>query len=143
MVFSAVGAKCPDCARMPKAASVRLKPKRMLLAVITGLVSAVLGGLVFGIAVSTIGFFSIIFAFFLGYGVGEAVSWASGRYHATGLAVWAAACAGLGVLVRLLLVGVDNFGLTAAMLEYVVVSSGIWKFIWMAAAGFGAWKRTI
>lgn len=141
MVFTPVGAKCPDCASMPKSAIVRLKPDRLLLTVIVGLLAAVGGGLLFGIAVSTIGFFSIIFAFLLGYGIGEAVSWASGRYHAGGLALWAAACAVVGVLFRLVLVGVNNFGVSAAALEFILGSYGIWKYIWMAAAAFGAWQR--
>lgn len=141
MVFTAVGAKCPKCAQMPKSAIVRLKPNRLALTVVTGMVSAFLGGLLFGLAVSAIGFFSIIFAFILGAGIGEAVSWASGRYHARGLAAWAAVCAGLGVLMRLVLVGISNFGLTAATLEFVIASYGVWKYLWIAAAAFGAWQR--
>ncbi|MHB0915546.1 MAG: B-box zinc finger protein [Thermoleophilia bacterium] len=141
MVFTAVGAKCADCASMPKSARIRLKPERLLLTIATGLASAIAGGLVFGLAVAQIGFFSIIFAFLLGYGVGEAVSWASGRYHASGLAAWAAGCAVLGVLFRLILMGIGNYGLSAAALEFIIASYGIWKFIWMAAAAYGAWQR--
>lgn len=141
MVFTAVGAKCPDCAQMPRSATVRLKPDRLALTIVVGLLAAVGGGLAFGIVVSTIGFLSIIFAAMLGYGIGEAVSWASGRYHAAGLAAWAAACAVLGVTMRLLFMGVANFGLSAAMLDFVVVSYGAWKFIWMAAAAIVAWQR--
>lgn len=141
MVFTAVGAKCTDCASMPKSAIVRLKPDRLFLTVIVGLLAATAGGLVFGIAVATIGFFSIIFAFLLGHGIGEAVSWASGRYHATGLAAWAAVCAVLGVLFRLLLTGVNNFGVSLAAFEFMIASLSVWQFIWMAAAAFGAWQR--
>jgi len=141
MVFTAVGAKCSDCASMPRSALVRIKPDRLLLTVVVGLVAAGAGGLAFAVVVSTIGFFSIIFAFLLGYGIGEAVSWASGRYHATGLAAWAAACAALGVLLRLLLAGVNKSGLTLTALEFMAASFSFWQLIWMAAAAYGAWQR--
>jgi hypothetical protein len=126
---------------MPKSAIVRLKPNRMLLSVIVGLGAAAVGGLIFGIAVSAIGFFSIIFAFFLGYGIGEAVSWASGRYHSNGLAAWAAVCAVIGASSRLVIIGVSDYGLTTVALDFFVSSYGFWKFIWMAAAAYGAWQR--
>lgn len=141
MVYTAVGAKCPDCARMPKSARVTLKPKRLLLAVAAGSGAAAVGGFLFGIAVSMIGFFSIIFAFGLGYAVGEAVSWGSGRYHAAWLATLAGVLAGLGVLFPFALVALGNHGLSGAAVSSVLAAGGFWKLIWVAAAVFGAWRR--
>ncbi len=141
MIYTPVGAKCPDCARMPKSARVTLRPGRLLLAVAAGLGAAAAGGFLFGIAVSMIGFFSIIFAFGLGYGVGEAVSWGSGRYHAAWLASLAAVCAGLGVLFPFMLVAVGSYGLSGLALSAVLAAGGFWKLIWIAAAAFGAWRR--
>lgn len=141
MVYTAVGAKCPGCARMPKSARVTLKPQRLALAVAAGLGAAAAGGLLFGIAVSMIGFFSIIIAFGLGYGVGEAVSWGSGRYHATGLALLAASCAGFGVLFPFILAGFNSHGLSTLAVTSILAAGGFWKFIWIAAAAFGAWRR--
>jgi hypothetical protein len=141
MVYTAVGAKCPTCARMPKSALVRLKPQRLALTVVAGLGSAAVGGYVFGLALSMIGFFSIIIAFGLGYGVGELVSWASGRYHSTVLGIWAAACAVLGILFPYLLVTISANGLTLSALLSALLAGSFWKLIWMAAAAFGAWRR--
>lgn len=141
MVYTPVGAKCPRCARMPKTARVTLKTDRLALAVIAGFGSAVVGGYLFGLAVSMVGFFSIIFAFLLGRGVGEAVSWGSGRYHATGLAVLASSCAALGVLLPFIIWGVGSHGFTLSAVNSLLAAGGIWKYIWVAAAAFGAWRR--
>ncbi len=141
MVYTAVGAKCPSCARLPKSALVTLKPGRMALAIATGLGAAAVGGYLFGLAVNMIGFLSIIFAYLLGYAVGEAVSWGSGRYHSRGMAIWASICAALGVLLPFMFLGLWGGGFTYAAINYILVSGGIWKYIWIAAAAYGAWRR--
>ncbi len=140
MVYTAVGAKCPSCARMPKSALARLKPDRLLLTGVIGIVAAVFGGYLFALVISMISFFAIIIAFALGAGVGEAVSRASGRYHGTRLAAWAAACAVLGVFFGIWAY-VTGFTLTAFAFRFALSAYGIWGFVWMAAAAFGAWQR--
>ncbi|GBE58284.1 hypothetical protein BMS3Abin01_01217 [bacterium BMS3Abin01] len=141
MVYTAVGAKCPRCVRLPKSALVTLKPGRMVLAVMAGLGAAAVGGYLFGVAVNMIGFFSIIFAYLLGYAVGEAVSWGSGRYRSRGMAIWASVCAALAVLLPFMLLGLRGGGFSYAAINYILASGGIWKYIWIAAAAYGAWRR--
>jgi hypothetical protein len=126
---------------MPKSALVRVKPERVALTVVVGLGAAAAGGYIFGLVISMISFFAIIVAFGLGYGIGEAVSWASGRYHGSRLAAWAAACASLAVLFPFLLIGFSAYGVRADAFNYVISVGGIWKLLWMAAAAYGAWQR--
>ncbi len=141
MVETPVAAKCPACARMPRSALVRLKPDRLAMTVIIGLVAAAIGGYLFGLFVSALSFFAIIIAFGLGAGVGEAVSRASGRFHDFRLAAWASACAVLAILFPFFLQGFADYGLSSPTVNYVIAFGGVWKLLWMAAAAYGAWQR--
>jgi hypothetical protein len=82
MVYSAVGIKCPACAKLPRSAIVTLKPGRAARAV----VAAFLGGLAMGFGIvllQGIGlFFALILGWLIGIGMGELVLWASGRFRA-------------------------------------------------------------
>lgn len=141
MVFTPVGAKCADCAQMPKSALVRVKPERQVLVVAAGLVSAAVGGYLFGLFISVMSLLAFLVAYGLGMAIGEAVSWASGRYHGTALAAWAAACAALGVMFPFLLMGISLYGVTAQVVLFAIMYGGIWKLIWVTVAAFGAWQR--
>jgi hypothetical protein len=96
MVYTPVGIKCPDCARQPRSALVRLKPDRAARAI----AAAFFGGLAMGLGIVFLQGFGLFFALILGWlvGVGMAnlVLWASGRfrgpttgYIAVGGALWA------------------------------------------------------
>jgi len=126
---------------MPRSALIRLKPERIALTAGIGLAAAGIGGYLFGLLLSAVSFFAIIIAFGLGAAVGEAVSRASGRYRGTFVAAWAAACAALGVLFPFFLVGFPAYGLSIALVDYIIGAGGIWKLLWMAAAAFSAWQR--
>jgi hypothetical protein len=141
MVFTAVGAKCPECARMPRSARVTIRPGRLALTIVAGVFSIAAGNYLFTLAISFIGFFSIIFAFGIGYGTGELVSWASGRHHSPWLAAWAAACAGTAVAFTFLIPSIPTNGLTLETFSSTLLLGGIWKPLWIAAAAFGAWRR--
>jgi hypothetical protein len=141
MVFTPVGAKCPGCASMPKSALIRVKPERLLLTALAGPAAAAAGGYVFGLLISMITFFAFIVAFGLGMGVGEVVSWSSGRYHGTRLAAWAAICGAFGILFPFLLVGFTSYGISADAIRYTLSFGGFWKLLWVAAAAYGAWQR--
>lgn len=141
MVFTPVGAKCPSCASMPKSALVRVKPERLALVVAAGLISAALGGYIFGLIISAISLLAFFVAYGLGMGVGEAVSWASGRHHSSRLAAWGAACAVFAILFPFLLAGISVYGAAPQVIIFALTYGGIWKLIWMAAAAFGAWQR--
>jgi hypothetical protein len=96
MVYTPVGIKCPDCARQPRSALVRLKPDRAARAI----AAAFFGGLAMGLGIVLLQGFGLFFALILGWlvgiGMGELVLRASGRfrapttgYIAVGGAVWA------------------------------------------------------
>jgi hypothetical protein len=82
MVYSPVGIKCPECARQPRSALVRLRPNRAARAIGA---AAVVGSLM-GLGIVLLQGFGVFFALILGYligiGMGEVVSNASGRYRA-------------------------------------------------------------
>jgi hypothetical protein len=82
MVYTPVGIKCPDCARQPRSALVRLRPQRAAraVAVALGLGSLMGVGIVFLQAVGL--FFALILGWLIGIGMGEAVLSASGRFRA-------------------------------------------------------------
>jgi hypothetical protein len=96
MVYSAVGIKCPECAKLPRSALVRLKPDRAARAV----AAAVLGGVAMGVGILILQgvglFFALILGYLIGLGMGELVLSASGRFRgpetgwiAIGGCVWA------------------------------------------------------
>jgi hypothetical protein len=82
MVYSAVGIKCPDCARLPRSALVTLKPNRAARA----FAAAFFAGLAMGFGIvllQGIGlFFALILGYLIGIGMGELVLRASGRFRA-------------------------------------------------------------
>jgi hypothetical protein len=81
MVYTPVGIKCPDCARLPRSALVRLKPDRAARAI----AAAFFAGLAMGLGILILQGFGLFFALILGWligiGMGELVLWASGRYR--------------------------------------------------------------
>jgi hypothetical protein len=96
MVYSPVGIKCPECARQPRSALVRMKPNRAAraIAVAVGLGALMGVGIVFLQAVGL--FFALILGWLIGIGMGEAVLSASGRFRgretgliAIGGCIWA------------------------------------------------------
>ncbi len=140
MVYTPVGVKCAKCARLPKSALIRVKPERLALTVLAGLGVAAIGGYVFGLVITMISFFSIIVAFGLGSGIGEAISWASGRHHGQRLAVWAAVCGALAVIFGIWSAR-TGFLVSPIAFRYALTGYGFWGWIWMAAAGYGSWQR--
>jgi hypothetical protein len=137
MVYSAVGIKCPECARLPRSAIVRLKPDRAARAIAAALIGGAAMG--FGIVLlQGIGlFFALILGWLIGIAMGELVLAASGRFRgretgliAVGGAIWAY------VFPYLLVLGVD-IGEVADSLSrapFVVLGAGI--------AAYFAYQRT-
>lgn len=143
MVFTPVGVKCSKCARMPKSALITVKPERVALTILVGLGAALAGGFIFNLFISVISFFAIIAAYGLGYGIGEAISWASGRHHSGVLAGWAASCAALSILYPIALRGLLFYGPSANVVSFIISFGGVWKLLWIAAAAYGAWRRNV
>jgi hypothetical protein len=87
-----------------------------------------------------ISFFAIFVAFGLGSGIGEVISWASGRHHGSRLATWAAACGVFGIFFGVWSVG-TAFTFSALAVRFSLTGYGIWGLFWMAASAYGAWQR--
>jgi len=82
MVYTPVGIKCPDCARQPRSAIVRLKPDRAARTI----AAAFAGGLLMGLGIlllqAAVGlFFTLILGYLIGIAMSEIVLWGSGRYR--------------------------------------------------------------
>jgi hypothetical protein len=132
MVYGAVGIKCPECARLPRSALVRLKPSRA-----AGAIAAAIGaGAAMGVGILLLQgaglFFALILGWLIGIGMGELVLAASGRFRgpqtgwiAAGGAIWAY------LVPYLLYLGVD-FGAVAdslARAPFVVLGAGIGAYV--------------
>ena len=108
MNYAAVGIKCPECARPPRSARVRLKPQQLArtLAAVFGAAVAMGIGIVYLQAVGI--FFALIIGYLVGIAMSEIVLWGSGRYRAP-LTGWVAAIGALFTYVvpYLLFFGVD------------------------------------
>ena len=136
MVYSAVGIKCPECARLPRSAIVTLKPNRAARAA-----AAAFGGglmMAFGIVLlQGIGlFFALILGYLIGIGMGELVLAASGRYRAPATG-WIAVggCIWAYTVPYLLFYGADLGDVArSGSAPFVVLGAGI--------AGYVAYQRT-
>jgi hypothetical protein len=132
MVYSAVGIKCPECARLPRSAIVRLKPQRAARAI----AAALLGGAAIGFAILLLQgvglFFALLLGYLIGIGMGELVLWASGRFRSrtTG---WIAAAGAIWAYVfpYLLALGVDVGAVadSLARAPFVVLGAAIAAYV--------------
>jgi hypothetical protein len=128
MVYSPVGIKCPECARQPRSALVRLRPNRAARAI--GAAAGV--GALMGLGIVLLQGFGLFFALILGYliglGMGEVVSSASGRYRAPATG-WIAVggCIWAYVFPYLLYYGVDlgDVANSLGRAPFVLIGSGI------------------
>lgn len=143
MVHTPVGYKCPDCARMPRAALARLKPHRLVMMIAVGLAATALGAFLFLLLAPWVSFFMLFLAFGLGYGIGEAISWASGRYRDRPVAIWAAACAASAIFVPQLPALFSERSPGHSVLELVIVINYFWIVLAAILAGFAAWRRNV
>jgi hypothetical protein len=82
MVYTPVGIKCPDCAKMPRSALVRMKPRRAARAVVAVGLAGIGIGLGMLLLQAAFGlFFTLILGYLIGLAMSEIVLWASGRYR--------------------------------------------------------------
>jgi hypothetical protein len=137
MVYGAVGIKCPECARLPRSATVRLKPERAASAAI----AAVVGGAVMGFGIVILQGFGLFFALILGYliglAMGELVLSASGRFRSptTGwIAVTGCIWAYLFPYVLYLGIDIGDVADSLARAPFVILGAGI--------AAYVAYQRT-
>ena len=137
MVYTPVGIKCPDCARLPRSAIVRLKPERAARTI----AAAAVGGLVLGLGMlllqAAVGlFFTLILGYLIGIAMSEIVLWGSGRYRSpTTGAIAVGGCIWAYVVPYVLFYGVD--------VGDVARSAGLaWVVIGAAIACYVAYTRT-
>jgi len=128
MVQTAVGARCPECARLYKLPTYRVSTVYYLRAAGTALGMAVVSGLLWGLANTFIPFFflNLLIGAGVGYAIGEVVSLAVNRKRGRGLA----AVAGVGVVVSYL-VGIFlplglPFGLFHILFDIISVALGVY-----------------
>ncbi|HEX6673835.1 MAG TPA: hypothetical protein VF486_02255 [Actinomycetes bacterium] len=101
MVTTAVGQKCGDCARQPRAAKGAPPPVLVARAFGAGFVVAAVGGAV----LLFVPFLGLILAAVLGFAVSATVRWAARRRVHNQLGLAAGAAAVLGILTTALLLG--------------------------------------
>lgn len=129
-VSSAVGQKCPTCAKQARSARARGKPRQYAKAVAAGTGAALLAALVlFGVI--QVGFLTLIATFGLAYGVGRAVRWGAEGNAATPFAV---------IAIALAVVAVESVWLAYG---YVfppgVFGARVFGLLYYAAAAYGAY----
>jgi hypothetical protein len=143
MVFSAVGIKCRECARMPRSARVTLKSGRLLRAVGAGLGAGTAVGFAYYYILGRIGFFFLFFfvAAGIGYVVGESVLRASGHYRGLQTAIVAALSTLWAFLLPPIVASFLSFGVSWNAVVFTLSGRGIINWVIMAIAAFLAWSR--
>jgi hypothetical protein len=109
MVYTPVGARCPDCARPSRLPTYHIPAGYLIrgaaAAVAAGAAIGGLWALMLSRSAGAYGFLVLFLAIGIGYGVGEAVSWATNRKRGVALQAIAAAGVLLAYVVRNLIEG--------------------------------------
>lgn len=95
---SAVGQKCPRCAKLPRRARAYGKPIHYVKGVGGGLATAFGAGLLYVRAIGAMGFGTLILAGLLGFGVGRVVRWGAASQSQPPWPAVAATCAVAGMV---------------------------------------------
>lgn len=126
MRHSAVGQKCPACARLPRSARARGRPVHYLKAVAAALGVGLLGGAVTVVVVAQIRFGLIIFAAATGFFAGRVTAWGAQRQTQPPFPLIAAGSAVAGIAAAVFLLwGPQGF-------------QNPWLLLGLAAAGYFA-----
>lgn len=126
MRASAVGQKCPDCARVPRSARALGKPIHYVRGVGAGLAVALVGAFALLQFIVMVGFGRVILSAVLGYLVGRAVRWGAAGQTQSPFPALAAGCVVLGM---------------AAVFTAFTgspIPGGLWLLLGYLAAGFFA-----
>lgn len=129
---SAVGQKCPDCARLPRGARAAGKPAHYVKGALAGLAAAVAAGLVLSLVLFTVRFGALLLSAAAGYGVGRAVSWGVQRQVSQPFVILAAVC-GVAAVAVAFVVGAGTLlpGNPVLLLAYALAG-------WFAVRALGA-----
>lgn len=143
MVYSAVGIKCRECAKMPRSALITMRPERWARAIAAALGAGTAVGFAYYFFLSGMGFF--FFIFFLGAGigylVGEAVFRASGYYHGPQTALLAVAGTVWAFVFPPLVAALASFGVSWDAVVFSVSRGAVANWVVMAIAGYVAYQR--
>jgi hypothetical protein len=123
MVATAVGQKCPRCARQSGRAKGNPETALLARAFGVGLAAAAAAGLLLLVLLAAVPFGSLLLGAAHGFLVAAAVRWATRRRTHTRLGLAAAAAAVLGLAAVVALFGGDP--LTARLLLFYALSGGI------------------
>ncbi len=143
MVFSPVGVKCRDCARLPKSARITFGADKAARAIGAALAAGTLAGFVYYFVLAAAGFFFFVIfaAAAIGYVVGEAVLRASRYYHGTETAVIAVVGTIWAFVFPPLLDIFMRFGVSWDGFVFGLTGRGVMNWIIMFVAGYFAWQR--
>ncbi|MBU2601586.1 MAG: hypothetical protein KKA32_05385 [Actinobacteria bacterium] len=143
MVYSAVGIKCRECAKLPRSARLAFGPDRAVRTVAAALLGGTIVGFVYYLLLFAVGFFFL--AFFIGAGIGYVIGelvLRAGKYYrgwesaaiAVGGTVWA-------FLFPPFLTAVLRFGLSFDVVVFGLSGQSVIHWLVMAIAGYVAWQR--
>lgn len=126
---SAVGQKCPDCARAPRSARTLGKPLHYVRAIGAGLPAAIVGGLVLVEVIAIVRFGLIILSALLGFVIGRVVAWGAKGQTQPPFPAVAVGCAVGGIAIGIAL---------RVPLAAFAGPNGLWFALALAAAGWFA-----
>jgi hypothetical protein len=143
MVYSAVGIKCRDCAKMPRSSRVTLTQWRLVRAAAAGLGAGTAVGFAYYYILGAIGFFFLFFfvAAGIGYLVGEAIRRASGYYQGVQTALIAVLSTAWAFVFPPVVAAFASFGVSWDVIVFSLSSRGVINWVIMAVAGYLAWSR--
>src|SRR5665811_648784 len=143
MVYSAVGIKCKECARLPRSARVAFGPDRWARSVATALVGGAVVGFVYYFLLSAVGFFFLAFLIGagIGYVMGEMVLRAARFYRGVEPAAIAVAGTIWAFIFPPVLSAVLRFGLSIDVVVFGFSRGAVVNWLVMAVAGYFAWQR--
>jgi hypothetical protein len=143
MVYSAVGIKCAECARMPRSSRVTIKRNRLAWAIVAGLWAGTAVGFAYYYILGAVNFFFFFFfvAAGIGYLIGEAVKRASGHYRGKATAVVAAASTIWAFVLPPLVSGLISLGASWNVVVFALTGRGIINWVVMAFSANLAWSR--
>lgn len=142
LIQTPVGAKCRDCAQLRKLPMFDIRPLDYLKGFGAGLAAGIGGALLMifvQIQVPILGIFGLMMVAGVGYGVGEAISRVTRAKHGLWLAIIAALCVPVGLILAwtLVFMFLQEASPLAALLRGTasVMRGGLWALL---SLGFGA-----
>lgn len=144
MVYSAVGIKCAECARLPRSARLTFGPDRWVRAIAAALIGGAAIGYIYYFVLSMVGYFYL--AFFVGavvgYVMGMVILRATRFYRGREAALVAVAGTLWAFVFPPVFSAVARFGLSLDVVVFGFSRGAVVNWLVMAVAGYVAWQRT-